>query len=54
MGQELSGVIISRKVPCAGCGIDYDVDECGKDYACIVKISPEEVFDTVIALLSDR
>jgi ADP-heptose:LPS heptosyltransferase len=54
MGQELSGVIISRKVPCAGCGIDYDVEECGKDYACIVKISPEEVFDTVIALLSDR
>jgi len=54
MGQELSGVIISRKVPCAGCGIDYDVDECGKDYACIVKISPEEVFDTVIALLSDH
>jgi ADP-heptose:LPS heptosyltransferase len=51
MGQELSGLIISRKVPCAGCGIDYDTDECGKGFACIVKISPEEVFDTVMKLL---
>jgi ADP-heptose:LPS heptosyltransferase len=51
MGQELSGVIISRKVPCAGCGIDYDADECGKDYACIVKISPEEVFKSVMTFL---
>jgi ADP-heptose:LPS heptosyltransferase len=54
MGQELSGVIISRKVPCAGCGIDYDADECGKDYACIVRITPQEVFDAVTTLLSDR
>src|SRR5215467_14467469 len=53
MGQELSGVIISRKVPCAGCGLDYDADECGKNYACIVKISPKEVLDAVMALLSD-
>jgi ADP-heptose:LPS heptosyltransferase len=51
MGQELSGVIVSRKVPCAGCGIDYDADECGKNYACIVKISPEEVFESVMTLL---
>jgi ADP-heptose:LPS heptosyltransferase len=51
MGQELSGLIISRKVPCAGCGIHYDTDECGKDFACIVKISPEEVFDSVMTLL---
>ena len=51
MGQEISGLIISRKVPCAGCGIDYDPDECGKGFACIVKISPEEVFDAVLKLL---
>jgi hypothetical protein len=51
MGQEISGTIISRKVPCAGCGIDHDADECGKDFACIVKISPEEVFDSVMTPL---
>jgi ADP-heptose:LPS heptosyltransferase len=51
MGQEISGAIISRKVPCAGCGIHYDADECGKDFACIVKISPEEVFKSVMTLL---
>jgi ADP-heptose:LPS heptosyltransferase len=51
MGQEISGIIISRKVPCAGCGIDYDEDECGKDFACITKISPEEVFTSVMTLL---
>jgi len=51
MGQELSGLIISRKIPCAGCGIDYDSDECGKGFACIVRISPEEVFDAVMKLL---
>jgi ADP-heptose:LPS heptosyltransferase len=51
MGQEISGAIISRKVPCAGCGIHYDADECGKDFACIVKISPEEVFESVMTLL---
>jgi ADP-heptose:LPS heptosyltransferase len=51
MGQEISGTIISRKVPCAGCGIHHDADECAKDFACIVKISPKEVFDSVMTLL---
>ena len=43
-GQELTGSIISRRVPCAGCQIYYEVDECGKDAACITRITPEEVF----------
>jgi hypothetical protein len=51
IGGPRSPTIISRKVPCAGCAIDHDADECGKDFACIVKISPEEVFDSVVALL---
>jgi ADP-heptose:LPS heptosyltransferase/tetratricopeptide (TPR) repeat protein len=45
-GQEQTGVIISRKVPCAGCHIYHDSDECGKDYACM-KISVQEVYDAV-------
>ena len=44
-GQELTGSIISRKVPCAGCQIYYEQDECGKDAVCITRITPEEVFE---------
>jgi ADP-heptose:LPS heptosyltransferase len=46
-GQELSGSIISRRVPCAGCAISHDSDECGKDFACIKHISVDEVFGAV-------
>lgn len=42
-GQENTGVIISRRVPCAGCAIFHDLDECGKDFACIRGISVDEV-----------
>ena len=45
-GQEHTGVVISRKVPCAGCLIYHDPDECGKDYACM-KIGVQEVYDAV-------
>jgi ADP-heptose:LPS heptosyltransferase len=47
-GQELRGFIVSRRVPCAGCALSYDTDECGKDFACIKHISVEEVFGAVI------
>ena len=47
-GHENQGYIISRRVPCAGCAIHYDPEECGKDFACIKNISPEEVFRTVM------
>ena len=50
-GQEQTGVIITRKVPCAGCQILHDTDECAKDFVCITGIRPEEVFDTVLRLL---
>ena len=43
-GQELGGSIISRKVPCGGCQIYYEDNECGKDAVCITKITAEEVF----------
>jgi ADP-heptose:LPS heptosyltransferase len=47
-GHENRGYIISRRVPCAGCNIYYDLDECGKGFACITNITPEEVFRTVM------
>ncbi len=47
-GQELTGSIISRRVPCAGCGISHDQDECGKDFACIRRITVDEVFGAVM------
>jgi ADP-heptose:LPS heptosyltransferase len=52
-GQEMSGSIISRRVPCAGCAILHDSDECGKDFACVVDIRVAEVFAEVMRLLHD-
>ena len=45
-GQEQTGVIISRKVPCAGCTIYHDPEDCGKDYACM-NIGLEDVYAAV-------
>ena len=50
-GQEMSGRIISRRVPCAGCGIGLDGEDCGKDFACLRHIQPEEVFAAALDLL---
>ena len=50
-GQEMTGCIISRRVPCAGCAIGLDGEDCGKDFACLRRITPEEVFGAVEALL---
>jgi ADP-heptose:LPS heptosyltransferase/tetratricopeptide (TPR) repeat protein len=47
-GHENKGYIVSRRVPCAGCDIHHDPEECGKGYACIMNILPEEVFRTVM------
>jgi ADP-heptose:LPS heptosyltransferase len=47
-GHENEGYIISRRVPCAGCNIYYDPEECGKGFACITSITPDEVFRTVM------
>ena len=51
-GQEVSGRIVSRRVPCAGCGIGLHGDECGKDFACLRHIRPEEVFAAAQELLA--
>ena len=50
-GQENGGLIVSRKLPCAGCLIWHDPEECGKDYVCIRHIKPEEVFEAVERLI---
>jgi ADP-heptose:LPS heptosyltransferase len=50
-GQEIGGTIISRRVPCASCGIHFDPEECGKGFACIANIRVEEVFGAVVKLL---
>jgi ADP-heptose:LPS heptosyltransferase len=50
-GQEQTGVIMARKVPCAGCQLLHDTDECGKAFACITGIRPDEVLDVVLGLL---
>lgn len=50
-GQEQTGVVISRRVPCAGCAIFYDDDECGKDVACMSDIGVAEVLAALEALL---
>lgn len=50
-GQEVSGRIVSRRVPCAGCGIGLHGEDCGKDFACLRQIRPEEVFAAAQDLL---
>lgn len=42
-GQEQSGVVISRRVPCAGCALFHDADECGKGIARVTDIDVAEV-----------
>jgi hypothetical protein len=32
-GQENTGNIVSRRVPCGGCSIHHDEEECGKNFA---------------------
>ena len=45
--QEEVGTVISRRVPCAGCALFHDPEECCKDFSCIRDIRPEEVFDAM-------
>jgi hypothetical protein len=52
-GQE-NGYIISRRVPCSGCSIHHDSEECAKQFACIVNILPEEVLGAVTRLLESQ
>jgi ADP-heptose:LPS heptosyltransferase/tetratricopeptide (TPR) repeat protein len=50
-GQS-EGMIVSRRVPCAGCGIHNAPEECGQNFACITHIRPDEVLDAVMRLLA--
>ena len=48
---QASGLVMSRRVPCAGCGISSRGEECGKQWVCIRHITPEEVFEAASRLL---
>jgi ADP-heptose:LPS heptosyltransferase/tetratricopeptide (TPR) repeat protein len=50
-GQEGDGLIVTRHVPCYGCGI-VEAHECGKNLACLVHIRPDEVFAAVQQVLT--
>jgi ADP-heptose:LPS heptosyltransferase len=53
-GQVFGGVVLGRRVPCAGCGIRYDDTECGQDFVCVRKVTVEEVLrETEILLLGN-
>ena len=52
-GQEQTGSIIHRQVPCAGCHIYHDPEECGRDYVCVSKISVDEVWTAMQPFLPD-
>lgn len=49
-GQVDSGLVISRRVPCAGCAI-LTADECGKDLICVKSIKVSEVLFSYNKLL---
>jgi ADP-heptose:LPS heptosyltransferase len=47
-GQENNGFVISRRVPCAGCSLHHEPEDCGQDFACIAHIRTEEAFDALM------
>jgi ADP-heptose:LPS heptosyltransferase len=49
-GQEGDGLIVTRHIPCYGCGVEEDRD-CGKGLVCLTQIRPAEVFAAVQKLL---
>lgn len=53
-GQELTGAIITRRLPCTGCSLHADPEECAHDIACVRKITVEEVFQEATALLQEK
>ena len=53
-GQVNTGVIVSRRLPCAGCQIRDYPDECGKDFVCISAITQEEVAQAVVNQIQVR
>ncbi len=49
-GQDGEGLIVSKRIPCCGCGIE-DPSECGKAMACLDGLTPRELADTVRQVL---
>ncbi|POR53304.1 glycosyltransferase family 9 protein [Bosea psychrotolerans] len=45
-GQDGEGLIVSKRIPCCGCGIE-DPSECGKAMACLDGLTPRELADAV-------
>ncbi|WP_419825949.1 glycosyltransferase family 9 protein [Sphingomonas sp.] len=43
-GQEGEGAILSKRVPCAGCGLN-EIQLCGRDAVCVRAIAVDEVWD---------
>jgi len=53
-GQERGGIAISRQVPCAGCSLHHNFDECSKNTACMTFITVDEVFSAVHELFCEN
>ena len=51
-GQELGGTILHRQVPCAGCHVYNDPEECGRDIVCVSSITVDEVWTAMLPYLS--
>lgn len=48
-GQDSRGLIVTKKVPCCGCGIN-DIKMCGKEAICLTSISVDEAFQAVMSI----
>lgn len=49
-GQDARGTIVSKAIPCAGCGLN-DIDLCGREAVCVRGITVEEMLAAVLAEL---
>ncbi|MDH7797008.1 MULTISPECIES: glycosyltransferase family 9 protein [unclassified Beijerinckia] len=45
-GQDSTGYVVARRVPCVGCGVEL-AEQCGRAMPCLIDIKPEEVFAVV-------
>lgn len=51
-GQSPTGVIITRNLPCAGCALHHNPEECAKGVICITGITVDEVLREMIDQIS--
>ncbi len=52
-GQSPTGLVISRNVPCAGCALHFNPEECAKGVVCITGITVDEVFREMLTQIAD-